>query len=359
MTDTARNLSHRYTTTLHRYLAAKEEAGLEQAYELGRAAIAGGMGILDMARIHQGAMVKLFLSPGAKITPQTTEAAETFFLEALSPFEAAHRGFREANLKLRLLNETLEHRNTELAESNRDLENEVAERMRTEKALRQSEENLRNLSRKILHVQEEERTRISRELHDEVGQALTAINVNLTMLKRNGSSRSAALKKKFSDTQTLLEQTMENVHRFARELRPAMLDDLGLLPALRSYTKAFTERTSIRIRFQASALAEKLDRERKTVVFRVAQESLNNVAKHAHATRVDLTIQKVKDGITMSVKDNGRSFSVERKTGKGNKRLGLLGMQERVRLVNGTFGIESAPGKGTTIRIDIPFQGPR
>src|SRR5439155_632594 len=206
---------------------------------------------------------------------RTLRAAETFFMEALSPFEAAHRGFREANQKLHQLNAALERRNAELGAMNRRLAGEISQRKRSEKALRESkdhyrqlfhqaclmQENLRNLSNQILHVQEAERKRISRELHDEIGQALTAVSTNLQMVQRNGSVNAAALQRKIVDSQSLLAQTMDTVHQFARELRPAMLDELGLLPALRSYLKCFAERTGLRVRFNAAAAAENLDEE--------------------------------------------------------------------------------------------------
>jgi signal transduction histidine kinase len=262
-------------------------------------------------------------------------AAETFFMEALSPFEAAHRGFRGANLELRRVNEALQHRNTELGALSRDL---------------------RKLSSQILHMQEEERKRISRELHDEVGQALTVLNTNLGMLQRNGTMDSALIKNKIAGTQMLLAQTMETVHRFARELRPAMLDELGLLPALRSCLKNFAERTGLQVRFAASPAAERLNDDQKTVVYRVAQESLTNVAKHAHASRVTVRLRKFSRGLQVEIKDNGQAFEVDRQlSGKGRKRLGLLGMRERVGLVNGRFAIKSSPGKGTTVSLEIPI----
>jgi len=218
------------------------------------------------------------------------------------------------------------------------------------------QENLRSLSSQTLHAQEAERKRISCELHDEVGQALTAVSTHLAMLRRNGMVDLQELKEKVAETQTLLGQTMEWVHRFARDLRPAMLDELGLLPALRSYLKAFAQRTGIRVHFKASPEAEKLNDEQKTVVFRVTQESLTNVAKHAQASRVTATLRKLKNGVRMEISDNGRAFRVEQQpTRTARKRLGLLGMEERVRLVNGRFAIESTPGKGTTVRMEIPF----
>ncbi len=217
--------------------------------------------------------------------------------------------------------------------------------------------DLRNLSSQVLHVQEKERKRISRELHDEVGQALTVLNTNLGMLQRNGAMDSALLKKKIANTQMLLAQTMKTVHRFARELRPAMLDELGLLPALRSCLKNFAERTGLHVRFAASPEAEHLNDDQKTVVYRVAQESLTNVAKHARASRVTVSLRKLSRGLQVEIKDNGKAFKVDRwLSGKGGKRLGLLGMRERVRLVNGRFAVKSRPGKGTTVSMEIPFK---
>src|SRR5712671_5850928 len=262
-------LARRYAATLRKYLKNEREAVLEQAYELGGTAIAQGMGVLELARIHQEALRQLLQSPAAqKNHGRVLQAAETFLLESFSPFEATHRGFREMNVSLQ--------------KRNRELEGEITGRKRVERALRRSEqhyqrvfneaqamqESLRNLSNKILSTQEEERRRISRELHDEVGQSLTAISVTLATLKNNGAAGAAA---KLAGAQRLLRETMEAVHDFARELRPAMLDELGLLPALRSYLKGFAGRTGLRVHFRGNLIAEKLADDQKTVVFRIVQ----------------------------------------------------------------------------------------
>jgi PAS domain S-box-containing protein len=226
---------------------------------------------------------------------------------------------------------------------------------------RLTEEAWRQLSNKILHAQEEERKRISRELHDETGQALTAISVMLAALKRDGAmSRSKSFERKVAETQRLLEKTMESIHHFARELRPSMLDELGLIPALRSHVKSFSERTGLRVRMSANLIAEQLNGEQKTVLFRIAQESLTNVAKHAHATRVTIAIRKCGDALILEIADNGKSFAeTPAGAGKRKQRLGLLGMQERVRLVNGRFVIKPEPGRGTTVRVTVPFKPTR
>jgi len=332
------SLSLQYTSALQAYLDSEQEVLLQQAYELGRIAIAGRLGLLDIAQIHQRALL-VCLMPACSMEEKQRilQASETFFLEALSPFEATHRGFRNANLRLQQLNETLECRGAELTAINYDLH---------------------ELSNRILHVQEDERKRLSRELHDQVGQALTVLKWNLGLLQRSGEVDATLLKQKLADSQTLLEETMDLVHRFAIELRPAMLDELGLLPALRSYLKALAQRTLLRVRFHGSAAAEQLRSEQKIVLFRVAQESLTNVVKHAQASQVKVALHTLKHVVQMQITDNGQGFPVDTKApGHRRKRLGLLGMQERVRLVNGQFAVTSAPGQGTTVCVEIPFRG--
>jgi signal transduction histidine kinase len=258
----------------------------------------------------------------------------------------------------------------ELAHTRMQLKKEIAHRKALEAALKASEqihvqllersdrmqEHLRRLSHEILHASEEERKRISRELHDDIGQTLTAINVKLAALKRESTIGTAGLKKQLAGTQRLLERSLNTVHRFARELRPPLLDDLGLIPALHSFMKAFTKRTRIPIQFAAFAEVERLDGEKRTVLYRVAQEALTNVAKHAHAGSVNVSILKLRGDVCMDIHDDGKSFQVERALyAMRIKRLGLLGMRERVEMVGGTFSVESAPGQGTTVRAQIPF----
>lgn len=365
------NLAGRYLRTLRKFATTKREADLEQAYALGRKAMSLKFGVLDMARIHQAALASLLAKPTDGKRKKLLEAAEVFFLEALSPFEVTHRGFNEANRRLQRLIAEKEKRNHDLAVINDRLTAEIRRRKLTEKALRQSEqhyrrlfddarameEGLRDLSNKVLDVQEDERKRISRELHDETGQALTAISVTLASLGRN-EQISGIGQQRLHEAQDLLRSTMETIHNFARELRPAMLDELGLLPALRSYLAAFAERTGLHIRFRANPLAEALTANAKIVLYRVAQESLTNVAKHAQAQRVDFRIRKVNSRISMMISDDGKSYrELPPEVLKQEHRLGLLGMQERVRLVNGQIAIRPRVGKGTTINVLVPLNG--
>jgi signal transduction histidine kinase len=249
---------------------------------------------------------------------------------------------------------------------------DITENKQAEEALRKSEEHyrvlfneakamqerLRDLSSKILHAQEEERKHMSRELHDEVGQALTAISVNLQLLKKKAAKTSGDFNQSIAETQRLLEQTMHNVHRFSYELRPAMLDDLGLIVALRWYIRAFAKRTAIKVSLRADPGVEQLASEPKTVIYRIVQESLTNVSKYAEAGQVHISVRKVASAIRLAVKDDGKGFVVNQLAAgpKDKSGLGLMGMQERLRLVNGEFAVESAPGRGTTICASIPLK---
>ncbi len=223
----------------------------------------------------------------------------------------------------------------------------------------QMQENLRRLSDRVLKVQEQERSRISRDLHDEVGQALTAINMNLAILRNTFASSPVETERRLRDSQDLIERTMETIHDFSRELRPAMLDDLGLLPALRNYVTSFTERTGIAVQLHAtqSENIEQLDSERKTVVYRIVQEGLNNVAKHADAKRVEIVIAGSHYDVRLQLGDDGQGFSPgSTSPASAPKQLGLLGLAERVRLVGGEFALTSMPDHGTILRATIPFK---
>lgn len=356
MSSNADELAAQYANALRAYLQNPEERTLEPAYSLGRLMIFKRSGVMALASAHQEAVLSVLSSArGAEELKRLCQLAGAFFIESLWPIEVIQRGFAEANLVLQNLNTQLAERARELSVANSRLSQEIAERREVEEALRRSERSLRQLSSQILFAQEEERKRISRELHDEVGQALTAINMNLTMLRNSPGARAVAAK--VTDLQGLLQQTMETIHNFTRELRPAMLDHLGLIPALRAYVRSFRKRTGLSIRFRAAAEAELLGIEEKTVLYRVTQEGLTNVVRHAGASRATVLIQKADDQIRMEVHDNGRSFHPEIiLRAKGRRRLGLLGIQERVRLVKGDFTLESEPGKGTRIRVNLPLK---
>ena len=363
-------LSHRYAAALRKHLKCGPRASLQPARGLGRRAMASGLETLDLARFHEQALIALVLpdySPGTR--DRMIRRAGTFFAEAITPIEKTHRAARETNGQLVQLNQALHQRSVDLASSNRELQQEILQRKLVEESLRKSEqhysqlleqsrhmqEELRLLSRQILSAQEEERKMISRELHDEIAQTLTGINIRLASLKTESTLNTKGLERKISSTQRLVEKSVDIVHRFARELRPTVLDDLGLIPALHSFMKGFTRRTGVRASLTAFAAVERLDAAKRTVLFRVAQEALTNVARHAQASRVEVSIRKLPDCICMNIQDDGKSFNVQRALhANGGKHLGLLGMRERLEMGGCKFAVESAPGKGTAILAQIP-----
>jgi signal transduction histidine kinase len=149
---------------------------------------------------------------------------------------------------------------------------------------------------------------------------------------------------------------VQAVHRFARGLRPAVLDDLGLTAALHAFCKNLATQKKIIIKLAAFRGIEALGGDERTVLFRVAQEALTNVSRHAHASQVRLTLSKVTGAVRMAIADNGKSFDVEKTLQKqNNKRLGLVGMRERIEMIGGTLTIESVPGVGTTVRVEVPY----
>ncbi len=255
-------------------------------------------------------------------------------------FTAVARDIRERREAERALHESREHY------------------MRLFEKAREMEENLRRLSSRVLTVQEEERQHISRELHDEIGQSLTAVNVSLALLRKHAVD-DEVIRRKVEGAQGLLEQSLELVHQFARDLRPSLLDHLGPVAALQNYIKAFTERTGIKIDLVGEVKVEQLSSQQGTVLYRIAQESLTNVFKHAKATRVKIRLRQLPCAVSMEIADNGSAFPVpDLLAGNARQPLGLLGMQERVRLVNGEFAIKSAPKRGTTVRVQIPLPLP-
>jgi signal transduction histidine kinase len=222
------------------------------------------------------------------------------------------------------------------------------------------EEQLRQLSRQVLRAQEEERKRISRELHDVIAQTLTGINVRLANLKKEAMVNTKGLDGNIASTQQMVEHAVNIVHRFARELRPSVLDDLGLIPALHTYVKNLQQETGIRGSLSAFAAVEQVSGDKRTVLYRVAQEALTNVARHAKASRVEVVIQRIDRAVSMEIKDDGRGFQGDRVLPAGrSKRLGLLGMKERLEMVGGSFAVTSVPGEGTTVRAQIPLDDVR
>jgi signal transduction histidine kinase len=204
--------------------------------------------------------------------------------------------------------------------------------------------------RRAVAGQELERRRLARELHDETGQALTSILLGLSALEKakDGDARRTAV----ATLRELVVATLQNVRRLAVELRPTALDDFGLTAALERLTANFSEQTGIAIELEAGLGQERLPSDVETVLYRLVQEALTNVVKHAHAQHVSIVLRRKEGAVTAVIEDDGRGFA----DGQGEDGLGLVGMRERVALVNGRFRIESGPNAGTTLLVEVPVR---
>lgn len=247
----------------------------------------------------------------------------------------------------------------ETRRANEVLEKRVAERTAKITALLEQskamQEQLRQMSHVVLRAQEAERKRISRELHDQVAQSLIGVNLDLTNLARTAEGRPGALRRGIVQAQRLMEASVNSLQRFAQELRPPMLDDLGLVPALESCLREFRQRTGIRVSLASFRGVEQMSNAGQTVLYRVAQAALANVAQHARAGEVKVHILRRPKTVLLEVEDDGAGFDPDRRARDGRREhLGLLGMKERVEMAGGTFALESSPGHGTIIRAHIP-----
>jgi signal transduction histidine kinase len=221
-----------------------------------------------------------------------------------------------------------------------------AERLRAEKA----ESELRRLSNQLVRVQEEERKTISRELHDEVGQILTGLRMELGTLSPSDSEE--GFRHRLNSVKRLAEEALRAVRNLALLVRPSMLDDLGLEPALRWQSREFTRRSGIPVVLLIEGQLDSLPEAPRLCLYRAIQEALTNCAKHAEATRITVTVQHQDERVLASVQDNGRGFDKLRLQTHG---LGLVGMSERVRELQGTITVSSEPGRGTLISLELPL----
>jgi signal transduction histidine kinase len=219
-----------------------------------------------------------------------------------------------------------------------------------------SREQLQKLSRRLIEAQETERQRIARELHDDIGQALSAVKMNLQSIRRVVGSSAPQIQEGIDS----IDQAIRRVRDLAIALRPSLLDDLGLVPALRWYLNRQAQRGGFQCRFDADDSVA-LPAEVQTACFRIAQEALTNVVRHAGAGRVEVTLHRNGDLLELTVTDDGRGFDVKLAVERigADASLGLLGMRERARLLGGRVTVDSTLRRGTTVRARLPFDGDR
>lgn len=379
MTPGPPSFPQRYEIALRSFLADGGAPRPPLTEETAALALSAGMKLADLARLHELAMTTQIL-PGvasAQVPALIRRAAAFFATVAAHPGAGAAASAKDSIHLIKVV-EALSRRSVELARANQAQAlrltlckaaeiASIATQSAFAKSLKDSEllkEQLRGLSRQILSAQEDERKIISRELHDVIAQTLIGINLRLATLKKEAEVNTKSLGRNIALTQRLVTKSANIVHQFARELRPPALDDLGLIPAMLAFLKNFTTRTGVRSHLTAYAAVEELDVARRTVLFRVAQEALTNIDRHAGASQVKVDVVKLQRSVRMTIADDGKTFNVsEMLLSSPRKRLGLLGMRERIEMVGGTFGITSLAGTGTTVTAELPLsnkpRGPR
>lgn len=226
---------------------------------------------------------------------------------------------------------------------------DISERKRAEEELQRSLEQLRALAARLQSIREEERKRVAREIHDQLGQALTAIKIDLSSLVHD---LPADKKQESESVLNLIDQTIQSVRRISTELRPGILDDLGLVAAVEWVGEEFEARTRTKCRLDLPQEDIIIDQERATALFRILQETLTNVARHANATQVNIRLTQEEGGLNLEIRDNGEGFSEEKLS--AGRTLGILGMRERALLLGGELIISGVPGQGTVVSVRIP-----
>jgi signal transduction histidine kinase len=309
MSERADTLVRDYTVALQAYLADPEEAGLERAYELGRRALADGLGVLEMATVHSRALPETLATAAEESDRlKRLEAVERFFVEASSPFEMAFLSFREANVVLHRLNDVLEGQ-----------------------------------ARRIAHA-----------LHDEAAQLLASVHLALADVALHYPDTT----KSVSDVRGLLEGIEDRLRNLSHELRPPILEDLGLVPALEFLADSVSKRWGLAVKVNAS-IDGHVPATVETTMYRIIHEALINVVRHARATQADVVLRKEALRMICSVRDNGIGLDAsvaEKGKTKGRQGLGLVEIQERTAALGGVLRLVPNSERGTDLTVEIPLE---
>ena len=264
-----------------------------------------------------------------------------------------YRADEELRTSRAQMKELVDERTQDMTEAIRQLQDEIVQRMQIENSLKESNQQLQTLSSHLQTVREEERANISREIHDELGQILTTLKMEITLLKEKGVEEDLPIQEDLDSMTQLVETTLNTVRRISAELRPGILDVLGLAEALEWQVQEFQNRTHIRIKKDIERFPLPAERDFSTACFRVCQEALTNVARHANATRVTVSFKKQNGNLELSISDNGSGIPKNEISNLTS--LGLLGMRERVQNLGGKLSVKGSPKKGTTVLASFPL----
>jgi PAS domain S-box-containing protein len=235
------------------------------------------------------------------------------------------------------------------------LANDVTDKYIAEEKLKESYESIRQLTDHLQNIREEERAHIAREIHDELGQQLTVLKMDVSWLNKRMMDESEPIREKLKSLTEMLDGTVKTVRRISSELRPSLLDDLGLVATIDWHSKEFEKRSGIKTEFMEPEADFNLSESQKTGIFRIFQESLTNVARHSGADKVSISLQHTDDNLTLCIEDNGKGF--DRQRVQNRRTLGILGMKERTAMMGGSYEIQSVAGKGTKVIVTVPLAG--
>jgi len=299
----AEEFTERYWASLCKYLDDPSEAQRSKAYELGRHSLADGLGVLDIATAHYGALQRALSTHARRAIPEAViRAANEFFTECLSPFEMSHRGAREGARAWQRLNEALEN----------------------------------------------EAKRIAHALHDEAGQLLASVHFAIAAMADELPPQSRA---RLQEVKALLNRIETELRNLSHELRPIVLDRLGLLPALQFLAESVTRRAGIPITVRGGEPG-RLPPVVEITLYRIVQEALNNVLKHARASSASIELEIGPERVSCTIRDNGVGFAAERI--QHSDGLGLVGIRERLNALGGSLHFASRPKRGTELRAEVP-----
>ena len=264
---------------------------------------------------------------------------------------------KKAVEELKKLNKELElnvkQKTAQLEKTNTVLKEEITERKQAEKKMALINDQLRNLSTRLQSVREDERTRIAREIHDELGQQLTGLKMDLFWINKRLDKGQKELQDKIKTMLNLIDETVQSVRKISADLRPGILDDFGLLAAIEWQCNEFEKRSGIKCRLNTKLYDLHCRNDISTAVFRIFQETLTNVARHSAASELAITIKVDVTNLLIEMKDNGKGITEVEIYSTGS--LGLLGMKERAFILGGNLSINGIPGEGTSVNLNIPL----